>query len=336
MSLRTLFGSSPRPGVLALVAALSLAGCKQGEDLDRRIAHVQQQVDVLKADLAREEALVEEVRALQIEEARFSQALFAPTIETIESAFAVLPGVRVLAGRADAIVVTGRAPLEDFTRQLLDLGSAQPGIQVQAFNVDRDAVEVQLAVVRPETPPGPARERPLGMVFPWNGDARDRLRTLEEERNRLREQLPEFVLERDTMRWRLNEAKGLLSEAHRSRVAMVTVARAFKPEVGLGPIELEWVEGKVRLGGRPNASFTISRLREPIAGLEGFELTSIASTSDNWVTTIIVPPMELPLPGKTDTKGDDPAATAAAPDAAPGVEAAADTDTKSVAGETSP
>jgi uncharacterized small protein (DUF1192 family) len=334
MSLRTLFGSSLRPCVLALVAALSLAGCKQGEDLDRRIAHLQEQVDALKADLAREDALVEEVRALQIEEARFSQALFAPTIETIEAAFAVLPGVRVLAGRADAIVVTGRAPLGDFTRQLLDLGSAQPGIQVQAFNVDRDAVEVQLAVVRPETPPGPARERPLGMVFPWNKDARHRLRTLEEERNGLREQLPEFVLERDTMRWRLNEAKGLLSEAHRSRVAMVTVARAFTPEVGLGPIELEWVEGKVRLGGRPNAAFTISRLREPISGLEGFELTAIASTSDNWVSTIIVPPMELPLPGTTDEKRDDAATTASAP--GDGMKPAADTETKSVAGETSP
>ncbi|HLT30927.1 MAG TPA: hypothetical protein VK013_12880 [Myxococcaceae bacterium] len=334
MSLRPLFRSSPQPGVLALVAALSLVGCKQGEDLDRRIAHVQEQVDALKADLAREEALVEEVRALQIEEARFSQALFAPTIETIEAAFATLPGVRVLAGRADAIVVTGRAPLPDFTRQLLELGSAQPGLQVQVFNVDRDAVEVQLAVVRPETPPGPARERPLGMVFPWNGDSRDRLRALEAEREQLREQLPEFVLERDTMRWRLNEARGLLSEAHRSRVAMVTVARAFTPEVGLGPIELEWDAGRVKFGGRPNGSFTISRLREPVEGLERFEITSVAAPSDNWVSAIIVPPLELPQPDTTGQEGHEGEASPSPSAEAPS--AAADGEAPSVAGQTSP
>jgi len=284
--------------LVSLAALLALGGCKQGDDLDRRVQAATERVAGLEQAVAEKDALIERVKKLQIQEARLSQQLSPPTVEAVEAAFASLHGMRVISERADAVIVTGRAPLADFAERLELLGTQQPGLQAQELNLDGDAIEVQLVVVQPEQAPSGRRKVPLGSVLPWNQHRREALLALEAREAELAAQLPAFVLSRDALQWRINDLQGLLLTARESRRALMAVARAVTaPSVLFAPLELRWADGKVLLGGRPTTGFLLTDFKSaPPAGLT---LTDTFQ-QENWVTSVVsVDPslLEAPRPG---------------------------------------
>lgn len=277
--------ASSLTSLLPLAGFLALAGCKQGDDLDKRIQAAEQRIADFERDLAEKDALIERVKQLQIQEARLAQQLSPPTVEAVEGAFAPLHGMRVISERADAVVVTGRAPLAAFAERLELLGTQQPGLQALEMNVDGEAIEIQLAVVQPEEAPSSRRRTPLGGVLPWNNTRREKLVALEARETELASQFPAFVLDRGQLQWRINALQGLLMSARDSRRALVVVAKALTaPAPLLTPLELRWADGKVVIGGRPTPVFKLTDFKSaPPTGL------SLSETfqQENWVTSVV-------------------------------------------------
>lgn len=246
--------SLPWNRLLPVVGLLSLAGCMQGKDLDRRIESAERKVAALEQDVAEKDALAERVKQQQIQEARLSQQLSAPTPEALEAAFAPLPGMRVVTEQSESAIVTGRTNLADFALRLEELGKAQPGVQVHKLSLDGDALEVELGVLYPEDPPPPPSQAPIGSVFPWNQAKRDRLAQLEARRAELASQLPDAVNQRSALQWRVNALQDLARRAQTSRRTMIELAqRLTMPKVVVAPLELTWrsEDETIIAAGRP-------------------------------------------------------------------------------------